>query len=694
MSEKKKWYEEPLYVWHLDYYLPGNSPDAFRCFDAERIADEICAAGPTLVVVFALNQHGYAYYPSKVAPPHPHLKGLDYTGELISALRRRNKKVFTYVNYMNIELREKHPDWWQRYSDGSIIVEEGWGVPCPNGPVREYMKEIFHEIAERYDTDGFFFDMFGFNRGGCYCESCKAKFRNRYGLHLPEDKKWDTKEWREFVKFRYESALEAATEMRDAAKSAKPDIAWITHTSPLQSWASATGAHLSPVVDDIVHTEVEKQYGKYRWAPGEMGKLLLAYSGGKPCIVNLADLHVYWEKPKGWFYIPDSATELKLCTSEIVANGCWPSIYTEPYPDSRHNPYTNEGMKECFTFIRNFEPYLVDTDTVKSVALHFSRSSYDFFGKDDPNSYLHSFRGMYRALLESHIPFDIVFDEQILDGRVKAYDLLVMSNSACTSVEINTAVEEYVARGGSLLITYKTSLYDEEGRNRPDFGLAGIIGANYAGDFIPGYMVAHPTLCHGLTSSPILEHRLVEIATCGDDSKTLGWMILHSPTDLAPFTYVSAPSRPSDQPVLIERGRVMYCAGDIGYSFMKAGYPDHRQLVENIVKRLLGPKLPIRVNAPTTLDMVLREQGNRLLIHLVNLTTNQLVEDEGCSSDIYDVIPLHNIDIKLSFNDISRVYKASDGEPLLHEADSTGVRFRIPEIGIYEIIVCERAPKT
>jgi len=678
----KEWYRGPIYDWHLDFYLPADSPDAFECFDPERIANEITASGANLVVIFALNQHGYAYYPSRIAPPHPKLKGIDYTGELVRAFKKRNVHVFTYVNYMNIDLREKHSDWWQRYRDGSMIIEEGWGVPCPNGPIKEYMSNIVREIAKNYETEGFFFDMYGFNRGGCYCQNCRNAFKSLYGFDLPDKEDWDNEIWRKFVEFRYLSAYNTMREIRDAAKEINPNLLWITHCSPLDSWHRATGFYLSPKLDDILHTEVSPRYGKYRWTPGEMGKLLIATSKGKPCIVNLADLHVYWDKPKGWFYFPNSATQLKLCTSEIVANGCWPSIYMEPYPNTIHNPYTNEGIKEAFSLARKFEPYLI-SETIKSVALHFSKSSYDFF-----EDYIYSFRGMYKALLEAHIPFDIVTDEDIIEGRITDYTLLILSNSASTSEEVNKGLTRYVNDGRSILATYATSLYTTQRQKREDFGLKEILGVSYKKELGPAYLSVDPPLNDVLTLSPIIAHKIIEVGI-ENNTEILGRIISPSPTDLSPFTYVSAPSRPTKIPSITKKGRVIYCSSDIGYSFMKAGYIDHKNLVANIVNLLVGEKLPIKVKAPTTLDVVLREQEGKILIHLINLTTNQVVEDAGCSSDIYDIIPLYEIEIELCRKDITKIYKASDNQELPYRVEGDKVVLKIPELKIYEIVVCE-----
>ena len=683
-----RWEEGPIYDWHYDYYLSGNAPDGFAAFDPERVADEISSTGLSLAVVFALNQHGYAYYPSDVAPVHPSLGEREYTGPMIEALHRRGVKVITYVNYMNIERRDAHPEWWQRTADGEQVYEKGWGVPCANGPIRPYMKAVVAEVARRYPTDGFFFDMFGFNRTGCWCENCRRKFAALYDLPYPLREDWGSESWRRLIDFRYASTLEMMTEVRDAAKAVRPELVWITHTSPLSPWYRATSA-LSPMVDDIVHTEISTRWGKGRWVAGQMSKLLRAYGKGKPRIVCLADLHMYWDKPKGWFYIPYSATQLKLQVASIIAHGAWPAPYTEPYPDSRNNPYTIQGIREAFAMARGVEPYLVGAEPAQNVALHFSQRSHDFFGRGDTTSYLQSFHGAYKALMESHVPFDVIVDEQILDGRVQAYDLLVLSNSACTSDEVNAGLLDYVRSGGSLLATYKTSLYDEYGGQRQDFGLSEALGVRYVRDYEPAYMRADGPLGVGMTGSPIIQQRLLRVQEAAG-SEVWGTLIAPSPTDLSPFTYVSAPTQETQWPSLVQKGQVIYCAADVGYTFMRASYPDHIRLIANCVGALAGDRLPLRAKAPSTVDIALARQGERYLVHLVNMTTNQVVEDEGCNADTYEVIPLHELEVRLRVGQaFQRIYRASDRTELSWHMEGEWVVVDVPRLDLYDILVFE-----
>jgi hypothetical protein len=677
----------PLYVWHYDFYLSGNAPDAFSLFDPERIADEIASTGANLAAVFALNQHGYAYYPSQVAPVHPSLKGRDYTGGMVDALHARGVGVLTYVNYMNIERREEHPEWWQRAADGSQVYEQGWGVPCPNGPIKGYMSAVVTEVARRYPTDGFFFDMFGFNREGCYCDYCRAKWAREYDVPFPAREDWGSEIWRQYIEFRYQSAFETMRDISLAAKAVRPGLTWVTHCGPGSDWVRATG-RLSPIIDDQLQSEVGTYLGRGRWDAGQRTKLMQPYSRGKQTVVILADLHrdESGAKPRGWFYIPWSATMLKRGVAEIVAHGSWPDIYTEPYPDTRNNPYTVQGIREAFTMVKQVEPYLVGSESVKSVALHYSRPSLDFYGRGDAASYLHSFDGAYKALMESHVPFDAVMDEQILDGSIGKYDLLVLSNSACTSDAMNQALRDYVRAGGTILATYKTSLYDEAGRLRGDFGLADLFGAHYRREYDRAYFAVEGPLAEGLTSSPIIAQRLAKAEP--DGAEAVGQIIAPSPTDLSPFTYVSAPTVPTEWPALLRRGNVLYCAADLGLAFMRSGCPDHRRLFANCVGALAGDRLPLRVQAPGPVDVSLRRQGEQVLVHLVNLVTNQIVEDSESEIDAYEAIPVHDVELSLR-GGYTRAHLATSGAALQVRREGEWAVVTVLKLELYEIVVFE-----
>ena len=680
--------EAPAYIWHYDYYLSGNASDAFAAYDPERVADEIAGTGTNFAAIFALNQHGYAYYPSKIAPVHPYLGGRDYTGSLLEALQRRGVFVITYVNYMNIERREAHPEWWQRDSDGVPIYAAGWGVPCPNSPIREYMASVVREIATLYPTQGFFHDMYAYNRDGCWCDYCRAKFAREDDAPFPLREDWGSEAWLKFLQFRERSAIDTMKYIRDAAKSVRPELVWVTHCGPDQNWGAGT-ATLTAQVDDMLQKEIPTRAGKGNWSAGQMSKLMRPYAQGQQAVTILADIHSYWEKPAGWFYTPWSVNQVKRQVAEIVAHGAWPDIYTEPYPDSRNDPHTVQGVKAAFDMVKEVEPYLLGTDTVKSVALHYSRATLDYWGRSDPREYRRGFDGAYKALTEAHIPFDIVLDEQIVDGAISQYDLVILSNSACTSNAVNEGLRRYVEGGGSLFATYLTSLYDEHGRQRDDFALADLMGVSFRAERGRGYLRAHGDLAEGLSASPIIQHRLAGVEAASG-ATVEGKLLEFSPTNLTPFTYVSAPAGESDWPAIVRRDRVLYLAGDLGYAYMRAGYPDHLYLVRNCVRLLVEDKLPLQLEAPTTVDVSLRQQGDRWLVHLVNLTTQQIIPEAECEVEPHEIIPVHDLTLRVRRpGGFGRAFRARDGKeyPIVEEGE--WVRVEIPKLELYEVIVLE-----
>jgi len=86
---------------------------------------------------------------------------------------------------------------------------------------------------------------------------------------------------------------------------------------------------------------------------------------------------------------------------------------------------------------------------------------------------------MYHALLENRIPFEMV-NSRILEGEhLKQFKLLVLPNISTLSDEKCDELKRFVADGGSIVATFETSLYDEKGNQRQDFGLSGLLGVSF-----------------------------------------------------------------------------------------------------------------------------------------------------------------------------------------------------------------------
>ena len=73
-----------IFLTAYDQYALNEQAAAFAKYDPDRITAELVATGADTIVVYAANQFSIAYYPSKVWPQHPNLKGRDYVGDLFS----------------------------------------------------------------------------------------------------------------------------------------------------------------------------------------------------------------------------------------------------------------------------------------------------------------------------------------------------------------------------------------------------------------------------------------------------------------------------------------------------------------------------------------------------------------------------------------------------------------------------------
>ena len=78
---------------------------------------------------------------------------------------------------------------------------------------------------------------------------------------------------------------------------------------------------------------------------------------------------------------------------------------------------------------------------------------------------------------------------------------------------------------------------------------------------------------------------------------------------------------PGPGPFPAPRARVVYLPADIDRRYTKEHLPDHGRLLANIVRWAAGDSVPIAVEGPGLIDCHLYQQGDRRILHLVNLTS-------------------------------------------------------------------------
>ena len=268
-------------------------------------------------------------------------------------------------------------------------------------------------------------------------------------------------------------------------------------------------------------------------------------------------------------------------------------------------------------------------------------------------------RGMTQALIRARITYLPVHIDHI-DRDAGGLLVLVLPNLALMTTEQMAAVRRFVQKGGSVVATGETSLYDEWGDVRPDYGLADLFGVHMVATVektIPAEKAARDAYHTYMRLTPELRATMKGPHTSGEPK--VGTAKRHpilkgfEETDILPFggllepkrveagtevltTYIPQfPTYPpekaymrtpkTDIPAIVVRtgsggGRVVFIPADIDKQFGLLNLPDHADLLTNAVRWAAKEDFPLRVEGAGLLDCHVYEQPGRLIVHMVNLT--------------------------------------------------------------------------
>jgi Beta-galactosidase len=137
-------------------------------------------------------------------------------------------------------------------------------------------------------------------------------------------------------------------------------------------------------------------------------------------------------------------------------------------------------------FLRNFDQYR-GIDNIADVAVLHSFASMAF-NNDRPAVSTMLFE---QALIESKIPFDVIFDDNL--KNLSKYRVLALPDQECLDDAQMALIRKFVAGGGAVVATENTSLFTSWRERRRDFGLsdlfhvhAPVFRGNEARDQFPG----------------------------------------------------------------------------------------------------------------------------------------------------------------------------------------------------------------
>lgn len=206
----------------------------------------------TLVV--QVRGRGDALYKSRLEPPCETLDPPDFDplGMILDEGHKAGLQVHAWINanytwgaaQMPVSpehIVNKHPDWLMRTSQNAVTFTAGGetegAYTCPTNQLfREFLRDIYLDVATNYDVDGVHFDFIRYpSTDYCYCDRCLSAFQTEIDSRLDPQEKltvanlpdrnaytsafpgaWDS--------FRREQITKEVYTVYDAVKAVQPNV--------------------------------------------------------------------------------------------------------------------------------------------------------------------------------------------------------------------------------------------------------------------------------------------------------------------------------------------------------------------------------------------------------------------------------------------------------------------------------------
>jgi hypothetical protein len=235
----------------------------------------------------------------------------------------------------------------------------------------------------------------------------------------------------------------------------------------------------------------------------------------------------------------------------------------------------------------------------------------------------------------------MVNDRLLDEEHLSPFRLLILPNIASLSNDQCDQVKKYVKNGGSILATFETSLYDEAGRRRIDFGLSDLFGVSFDNKIEGPLQNSYLQLKSDAISKqfhPVLQglEDAYRIINTTHQVNVFPRVPFISPVTLIPTypdlpmedVYPRIPETDIRELYLRESGtsRVAYFPGDIDRTFWQIMSSDHGKLIGNTIRWALKEEPIVEVKGPGILDITVWRQENSMTVHLVNLTNPMLMK--------------------------------------------------------------------
>ncbi len=578
-----------------------------------------------------------AFYPTNIPLHHrsDYLGNADTLGYLVEGCKKQGMKIMlrTDPHAARQDVYDAHPDWIAVNPDGT--KRRHWANPelwvtCSFGPYNfEFMPQVNKEIMERYKPEGIFSNRWA-GHDICYCEHCVSNFKTYSGLDLPKKPDKLDLTFRKYSEWRVKRLRQLWALWDDGIRKQQPNSRFIPNGFPDKI---VTGKEA-----DLFFADQQARRGLMApWSNGKGAKELRSTLGLKP-LIGIFSVGI--EEEYRWKDSVQSDAEIRIWVAEGTANGMRPCFVK--FGGDIYDKRWMEAVARLYEGYYKNEKYLRNTAPMARVAVVYSeQTDRNYGGNPWQQKSSDHLDGMYHALIESRIPFDMVNDRLLGVDDLKQFKLLILPNIAALSDAQCKQIQAFVENGGSIVSTFETSLYDEEGKQRADFGLASLLGVSYdqkvEGPMRNSYLQLHSdpnnsqsqAVLKGLEDTPRIINSIYKVNVKPTTTFSSPITLIPSYPDL-PMEDVYPRVVETDTRELylrqVGKGRVAYIPGDLDRSFWQMMGTDHGKLLGNVIHWALDEKPIATVKGPGVMDVVVWRQEKSMTVHLVNLTNPMMMK--------------------------------------------------------------------
>ena len=440
---------------------------------------------------------------------------LENTARMVRLCHKYGIRVLAYIQVATKHSEEffsAHPeakDWCRVDPDGKVQTYGGQyyrAALCPaNDDYLQYLKTLVRSAVVDYGVDGVFLDNCYYDP--CYCPVCQKKFNAYLRGHYPDPfESFGITNYRDvlipevsgdessvadrlqqaWVNWRVTIVPDLADSLRACLKSINPDAAFSGNTI----YPRHDNWHLRGVnpyrmlrIFDIAYCEGHNfpcWEGDGRMVSNASSFSMCENAGSNMLTgVWLPGTVLPWQSSQIEIHLGESMAFGGHVLSAIWALRMKGRRFADS-PEQLSDPYFTEPeiaetWKRYNSFFLEHGKLYVGSRRKAELALYHGEyaMAYDF-----SNSY-QAFVNANQLLLQEHIPYDILFSQDI--DRLGNYGALLVCSQSCLSGREIEALKAFVKAGGKLIVTGETGLRDEFNRERVDYPFGDITGAGLFG---------------------------------------------------------------------------------------------------------------------------------------------------------------------------------------------------------------------